>query len=196
MGPVRALVWLAWGASAIVTDLTGVHLKITSVHGGDGKYIDMLTPDLTSVKNASEWTGFFVDMIDAVAAHAGFTYELRAASGSGSRCVAGDAPALLATQYGCAQDDVTELGVTDVYWAMFYTTVERSAVSRFTAPFLSDAGLGFLVPATRDSVWDRMRLIFTPFTRDVWLLTLGAVFFAAGGVRREREKKTTRHIVR
>ena len=63
---------LAAGARAAVrTDLTGVHLRITSVHDGDGQYINMLTPDLTAVTNSSEWTGFFPDMIAAVAAHAG-----------------------------------------------------------------------------------------------------------------------------
>ena len=55
---------LAASAGAIRTDLTGVHLKITSVHDGDGQYINMLTPDLTTVTSSTEWTGFFVDMID------------------------------------------------------------------------------------------------------------------------------------
>ena len=62
---------LAAGGRAVRTDLTGVHLRITSVHDGDGQYINMLTPDLTAVTNSSEWTGFFPDMIAAVAAHAG-----------------------------------------------------------------------------------------------------------------------------
>ena len=65
---------LAAGARAVRTvrtDLTGVHQRITSVHDGDGQYINMLTPDLTAVTNSSEWTGFFPDMIAAVAAHAG-----------------------------------------------------------------------------------------------------------------------------
>ena len=85
-------------------------------------------------------------------------------------------------RYGCAQDDVTELGVSDVYWAMYYTTVERSEVSRFTAPFLSDVGLSLLVPAARDSLWERMVTIFTPFTRDVWLITVAAAFVVSGAL--------------
>ena len=165
---------LAASARAIRTDLTGVHLKITSVHDGDGQYINMLTPDLTTVTDSTEWTGFFVDMIDAVAAHAGFTYSLHAASGDGSRCREGDSPALKATQYGCAQDDVTELGTTDVYWALYYVTVGRSAVSRFTSPFLSDVGLSLLVKEDDDDLWKEVTKIFLPFTVDVWLLTVGS----------------------
>lgn len=175
--PARALVLvaaLAASARAIRTDLTGVHLKITSVHDGDGQYINMLTPDLTTVTSSTEWTGFFVDMIDAVAAHAGFTYSLHAASGDGSRCREGDSPALKATQYGCAQDDVTELGATDVYWALYYVTVGRSAVSRFTSPFLSDVGLSLLVKEDDDDLWKEVTKIFLPFTPDVWLLTVGS----------------------
>jgi hypothetical protein len=75
--PARALVLvaaLAASARAIRTDLTGVHLKITSVHDGDGQYINMLTPDLTTVtsstvsipKNFIELTRGFSDPPEAL----------------------------------------------------------------------------------------------------------------------------------
>ena len=88
-------------------------------------------------------------------------------------------PALSATQYGCAQDDVTELGLTDVYWALFYVTVERSAASTFTTPFMSDVGLSLLVKSKEDSLWDDATKIFRPFTRNVWLLTVAAALFVS-----------------
>ena len=51
-------------------------------------------------------------------------------------------------------------------------TVERSAVSRFTSPFLSDVGLSLLVKNEEDTIWQQATKIFKPFTANVWYLTV------------------------
>ena len=64
---MRALV-LAWccaraAVGAVTTDLTGVHLDITTVYDGAGAYVDMFDGGSPSDGFAPKdtWTGFIVD---------------------------------------------------------------------------------------------------------------------------------------
>ena len=79
-------------------------------------------PCIIACLQVLEAEGFVVDMLEWVAQRAGFTYTLHAPTGNGSHCKASAGVTSLdqyAGQYNCGQDDVTELGLTDVYWGAF-----------------------------------------------------------------------------
>ena len=176
---LRCSVALALATASLTTDLGGRHLDITSVHDGDGKYTNMLKADGTFEPDSSLWTGFFPDMIARVSELARFNYTLHSATGLGTRCGNGTGPIAHMSAYNCAQDDVSELGKTEVYWAMFYETPGRSAVSRFTGSFMSDVGLSMLVAPVQENFFEKATKIFTPFTRNFWICSLATALLVA-----------------
>ena len=54
---------------------------------------------------------------------------------------------------------------------MFYETPGRSAVSRFTASFMSDVGLGMLVMTEKPTLWETSTKIFSSFTPWLWCVS-------------------------
>ena len=64
-------------------DLRGVHLEITTVHNSAA--MNMFDSD-GGLLPWQEWRGFQRDVIDWVAAKAGFTYTLHLPSGEGEAC--------------------------------------------------------------------------------------------------------------
>ena len=153
--PSMLLVKAASGSEphARVTDgnLSGHHLRITSVN--EPRYFNMV--DSFSLLPASQWSGLFPEMIEWMAAQAGFTYVLLAASGNGSSCnPAGGAGAdgVYASQYGCAQDDVTELGLTDIYAGAFYVTQSRLREGHMTTPYDCESGLAVFQQGVRSTI--------------------------------------------
>ena len=79
----------------------------------------MLRGDGSFEPDWRKWSGFFPDMIARLAPLANFNYTLHSATGEGSSCGSGGDPRDHMSAYNCAQDDVSELNATDVYWAMY-----------------------------------------------------------------------------
>ena len=65
-------------------DLAGVHLHITTVHSIGA--IDMGIDGGNILLPSAQWTGFMIDVVNWVAAQAGFTYTLSLPSGLGPSC--------------------------------------------------------------------------------------------------------------
>lgn len=111
----------------------------------ENKFCEMLNATTGELLPAAEWTGMLPEMLVWISAQAGFTYTLSPPSGNGSACHApvGDTPSWLAyaTQYQCAEADVTELGISDVYMGVFYVTQPRLEQGLMTTPFDGHAGL-------------------------------------------------------
>ena len=38
-------------------------------------------------------------------------------------------------QFNCGQEDVIELGLTDMYWSLYYVSTPRQLMNQFTLPF-------------------------------------------------------------
>ena len=161
--------------------MTGQHLLITTIHDKNG--MNMGYDDLDDLLPSTEWTGLFVDLIDWVADHAGFTYELFSPSGLGPSCIRPEGhpltPKTFATQFNCGEEDVHTFNKTHVYWAGFYISPLRLTKNLFTVPFLSDVGLGLVLQRNRPATWDTASVMWQVFTWRAWLLILcTAIFFA------------------
>ena len=146
---------------ARVTDgnLSGHHLRITSVN--EPRYFDMLDPLSGALLPVSEWSGLFPEMIEWIATQAGFSYTLLTASGNGSSCHplgSAAAASTYASQYGCAQDDVTELGLTDVYAGAFYVTQSRLRAGFMTTPYDCKSGLAAFHPGAPTTIPEYVEL--------------------------------------
>lgn len=127
--------------------LQGQHLRITVVE--EGTFLVVTQKD----DGSRSFSGYLIDMMDAISRRANFTYELLTPSGYGSTC----RPQITETQnissylpfsshyfnqYNCATSDVTErfsntvpFQPTDLYLGMFYVTKERLLRNYFTVPF-------------------------------------------------------------
>ena len=93
------------------------------------------------------YEGYIIEMIEAVAASAGFTYNLKSPSGFGANCSPQLAPdategvggAEYASSFLCGQDDtltaVPEASKTDMYWSIFFVTDSRQEAGKFSLPF-------------------------------------------------------------
>jgi hypothetical protein len=136
-------------ARAMRGNLSGVHLKITMIHSTLGTDMGYDDPSRETLTPFWQWRGFWVDVLDWVANHAGFTYELYSPSGEGADCVlpagAVHSRKAYATQFNCGANDVYDLNLTDVYWNGFYISPSRLSRNLFTVPMLSDVGLGLVV---------------------------------------------------
>jgi hypothetical protein len=89
-------------------NLSGLHLRITVIHHSlatNTGYDDPALIAKNELRPSSEWTGFWVDMIDWVAMRGGFTYSLHVPSGNGTDCVLppGEVhgPRAYASQFNC-----------------------------------------------------------------------------------------------
>jgi hypothetical protein len=130
-------------------NLQGESFKITIIEA-DG----FVTPDPTAENG---YSGYIIDMIQAVSERAGFEYELLLPSGYGDHCStvpsADDTNStnsttemmtpydeLYASAYLCGQDDTLDPNVpeeysTDMYWSMYYVTNSRQLEGKFSLPF-------------------------------------------------------------
>ena len=159
-GPLHALTpWRAPGmlcvcclvpsiaASLAAGNLSGTHLRITTVQ--ENRFTQALDAD-GELLPPGNWTGMFPEMISWISVQAGFTYELLTPSGNGTAChpPGGGDRMLYLTQYGCAESDVTELGISDVYMGVFYVT---ECVPRSRSP---DLWLAYALPPCCFSVAD------------------------------------------
>ena len=180
--PTRLPVHVPAGADAFAGDMTGVHLHITAVHDDQG--MGMFAHN-GSMLPWMEWRGFQRDVIDWVAARAGFTYTLHSPSGDGPACsrqVDGSKFPIeqYSSQYNCAGDDVAVNNYTHAVWAMAYITPGRLVAASYTVPIISDVGIQLLVKKKPPSMWEASLFIYTPFSARMWLLfccTVGAVMF-------------------
>ena len=103
--------------------LAGKKFKITIIENLD--YLVKVNKEEDGNPNIDEITGYMKDMIDGVAKKAGFEYELYLPSGYGSSCIPkledrnsteGAYAKKYRPQFNCGQEDVIELGSTDMYW--------------------------------------------------------------------------------
>jgi hypothetical protein len=123
-------------------NLRGVHLRITMVQ--EPRYTEMTNHSSGELLHPSRWSGMTVEILRWIAEQAGFTYTLLSASGNGSEC---EPPNGVGTrsnysqQYNCAQGDVTELGISDVYMGTFFVTPDRLEAGLMTKAWDSDSGL-------------------------------------------------------
>ena len=153
------------------------HYRFTVIH--EPPYMDVGVSD-GSVLPKSQWKGYIVDMIKIISQKAGFTYELFLPSGGGSGCGTGATDVELAKKYLCGQQDALDLNITHGYWGQFYITkgrVEDGTV--FTTPFLSDVGLGLLVLPKETTTLESIFLLFTPFSWEMWVMTIGVCIFVS-----------------
>jgi hypothetical protein len=170
------------GADAFTGNLSGIHLHITAVHDDQG--MNMFAHDGRMLP-WMEWRGFQRDVIDWVAARAGFTYTLHSPSGNGPACSRqadnSKFPIERYTgQYNCAGEDMNAYNYTHVFWAMAYITPPRLAAAPYTVPVLSDVGIQLVVKRTRPDTWQASLFIYSPFDEGMWLwflCTVGAVMF-------------------
>ena len=139
--------------------LSGHHLRITSV--AEAKFADIIDPISDSLLPESEWGGLIPRMIEWIAAQAGFTYTLVTTSGNGSSCSphgGAAADSVYAVQYGCAQQDVTELGISDVYAGSFYVTEPRMRAGLMTTPYDCNSGLAVFSKGAPSSIPEYIEL--------------------------------------
>uniref|UniRef100_A0A7S2IDS5 Solute-binding protein family 3/N-terminal domain-containing protein n=1 Tax=Haptolina brevifila TaxID=156173 RepID=A0A7S2IDS5_9EUKA len=87
---------------------------------------------------STQWTGYFPDLLQWIGRQSGMTYTLTAPSGAGSSCASG---ADNTGNYGCGQQDVTELGTSDIYVGLYYVTAQRLQAGLMSRTFTGDAGL-------------------------------------------------------
>ena len=112
----------------------------------NGTHLTIVTPEQPGFTNmyssngqllpATQWTGYFPDMISWIANQSGMTYTLYAPSSNASGC-AGAASG----NYGCGQKDVTEIGLRDMYMGLYYVTPSRLEAGLMTRSFTGDAGM-------------------------------------------------------
>ena len=161
----------------VQTTLTGQSFKFTVIH--EPPYVDVGVNDGVILPK-SEWKGYIIDMIAIIAQKAGFDYELFLPSGSGSGCPAGATDIELSNKYLCGQQDTLDLNLTHAYWSQFYVTKGRvEGGTSFTSPFLTDVGLGLLILPEDPSTFESFSLLFTPFSWEMWVTTLGVCVFVA-----------------
>jgi hypothetical protein len=122
-------------ASIRAGNLIGYHLNITTVN--QPGFTNMMSSD-GSMLPPSQWTGYFVDLMAWIATQSGMNYTLSAPTGLGSKCSTSSSNA---GNYGCAQQDVTEVGVTDMYLGLFYVTASRLEAGLMTRTYTGDAGI-------------------------------------------------------
>ena len=90
-------------AVSAISNLTGVHLDIVTIHG-DG--LAKIVADNGTMLPSTDWVGLMPDMIEWISQQAGFTYTLLSPSGLGPHCdVAGAPPEHYASQYNCGMDE-------------------------------------------------------------------------------------------
>ena len=112
-------------ATLALHNLSGQHLRIVTIN--ENRFTTMLD-DSGALLPAANWTGLIPEMIGWIANQSGFTYTLTSPSGNGSSCTPADGSGTqleYSRQYNCGQDDVTQLGVADVYAGAFYVTESR-----------------------------------------------------------------------
>ena len=109
----------------VAYQLRGEHLVITAV--AEHYAMEMFSSFATNktLLPVENWRGLLRDVIDWIARKAGFTFELRSASGDGRSCYrdAGGGkgpPEIYATDYICAQEDVFDFHGTHVDYLDFH----------------------------------------------------------------------------
>merc|ERR1711871_630456 len=160
---------------SVQTSLEGHHFNFTVVH--EPPYIDD-----GLILDKSLWSGLVIDMINQFASQSGFTFELFLPSGLGPTCIASSSVAThaYATQYICGQEDALTLNQSDGYWSLYYITESRlQSGTIFTLPYLTDQGLGILTKPAQRSFLNEITLIFTPFSPNMWFITICVVLFAS-----------------
>ncbi|EJK60387.1 hypothetical protein THAOC_19270, partial [Thalassiosira oceanica] len=119
-----ALAFVAAGVASAQDhpSLTGKNFKITVIKNLD--YFVAVSKEGDGAPAANEFSGYIIDMIDAVSQKAGFTYEILLPSGKGESCSPAlgtegteEYAAVYRPQFNCGQEDVF------------------SGDSRFTIPF-------------------------------------------------------------
>jgi len=179
-------------AAQATGDLKGMHLHITSVH--DAAAMNMMDA-AGNMLPWEEWKGFTVDVIQWVSRKAGFTYTLHSASGYGKHCPKKEDGSMFPQahykgMYNCAGNDVYCTGGVDgpdydcegfnvppenqthIFWAMAYITPWRLDAMLFTTPVLSDVGISMVMVPDIPTVWGKSAELITPFTTDMWLLSM------------------------
>ena len=155
----------------------GGHYNFTIIH--EPPYVDVGISD-GIILPKEQWKGYIVDMIRIIARKAGFSYTLFLPSGHGSSCPSGATDMELSTSYLCGQQDTLELNMTHAYWSQYYVTKIRvEAGTSFTTPFLTGVGLGLLVLPSEPSTVESFLLLFSPFSWEMWVMTVGVCVFAA-----------------
>ena len=131
--------------------LNGRHLRITALEEGD--LLNVVEPSevpedghkgTVVTSGGLSFSGFLIDMIDALATRANFTYDLLTPSGLGADCEpqleSQEDDRLYSTryrsQYNCGTNDVNDLGVTSAFLGMFYISPSRQLRNFFTIPFV------------------------------------------------------------
>jgi len=126
-----------------IPNLNGQNFKITVVE--NLAYQVNVSADAGDGAPTNEQiTGYMIDMIEAVADKAGFTYDLVMPSGMGSSCSPQLDPTDTAnanmysstyrSQFNCGQEDVFE-DRSDMYWSFYYITPFRQLRNAFSIPF-------------------------------------------------------------
>ena len=160
---------------SLETSMSGYHLNFTVIH--EPPYVDCGLNDGVILPK-SQWSGYMVDMISQISNRAGFTYELFLPSGNGANCFLDGSSN--ANNYGCGQNDAISLNSTDAYWSLYYiTTARQNAGTLFTLPFLTNQGLGILTKTAGKSFFEEITLIFSPFSVEMWFMTVIIVAFVA-----------------
>ena len=134
--------------------LAGQSFKITIVENLD--YLVRVTKPDDGNPTRDQISGYMIDMIESVAAMAGFEYELFLPSGYGPSCVDGidvnvngtanntDASSVpyakkYRSQFNCGQEDVLDttrtVARTDMYWSLYYVSTPRQRWNQFTIPY-------------------------------------------------------------
>lgn len=122
--------------------LAGKTFKITIIENLD--YLVKVNKEDDGNPTKDQITGYMKDMIDGVAKKAQFEYELFLPSGYGSSCIPtiedknstdGAYAKKYRSQFNCGQEDVIELGKTDMYWSLYYVSTPRQRWNQFTLPY-------------------------------------------------------------
>ena len=133
--------------------LAGQSFKITIVENLD--YLVQVNKPDDGNRTRDQISGYMIDMIESVAAMAGFEYELFLPSGYGPSCVDGiqhvngtanntDASSVpyakkYRSQFNCGQEDVLDttrtVARTDMYWSLYYVSTPRQRWNQFTIPY-------------------------------------------------------------
>ena len=129
--------------------LAALSLLAAPVMGQDlgGQTFDITVVEADGfVSKAADGTyeGYIIEMIEAVAASAGFSYNLKSPSGFGANCspqlpadaTEGIGADTYASSFLCGQDDtltaVPDGSKTDMYWSIFFVTEGRQAAGKFS----------------------------------------------------------------
>jgi hypothetical protein len=117
------------------------------------------------------YTGYCVESIKAAAAELGFSYTLFEPSDVSQASLDGT--------YNQGHLDVVS-SLRDVYWSGYFITTDRQSAVNFTTPYMhSGLSLVGLRPQYSESQFDRMTLIFRPFTSSLWYTLFGLTGFVA-----------------